>query len=128
MGSTQAELQKFFKNVGEAFNKRDEDLERFLEENATVYSVEHHKAYHGKAKAAAYLKQQYNDNPKFTDRNMKVTVNKSGTGGIIQGTLTWTDKDHKDGEKLMFCYTFVYKKRNENDEEERWYISTLWAA
>lgn len=117
---TEAELRAFFSEVVTAFNNH-QDLTRFLDANATVFSVGHHQPHSGQQAAAAYITQQYQDNPSFSQpADPIVTLNARGTGAIIQGTTTWKDNNRPNGEPLKFCCTFVYNSG--------WLISTLWAA
>jgi hypothetical protein len=124
MPGTKAALMEFFKSGVTAFNGHA-DMTPFLDENATVFSVNHHHAYSPQAVAAAYLELQYHDNPTFTipnDSNVSVALNKTSTAAVIQGITTWTDDNHP-GEPLTFRCTFVY-----NEDQATWLFSTMWAA
>jgi hypothetical protein len=119
MGGTEADLREFFNEAFTAFNN-DGDLSRFLDPNATVYSIRLHEPY-SKSGVTTYLNQQYQANTRYTSpANLTVTLNADGTGAIIQGTTTRTDKDYPSGQQLIFCCTFVYNNG--------WLLSVLWAA
>ena len=119
MGGTEADLTKFFNDAVTAFSTGG-DLTPYLDANATVYSIRRHEP-HSKSDAVAYLKQQYMYGTKYTPpKNPSVTLNADGTGAIIQGTTTRTDKDYPNGQLLIFCCTCVYNTG--------WLLSTLWAA
>jgi uncharacterized protein DUF4440 len=122
MDDKQADLEKMFADAVAAFNKHDiAALEKYLDEQAIVYSKDGHKGYHPKHAASVYLNAQFTDKPNFQPLDVPAQFNTNRTGAVKHGTTTWRDTNRPNGEQIVFSFSFVYKNN-------RWLFSTLWAA